>query len=160
MAASIINSGGFGVDTSDFRVVATALRRAGGETPKRLRTGLRTAGEIVATEARAIVGAYSESVPPTIKVRVTSTTVSVVAGGNGVPMGGLLEEGNAAGSHTGPTFKHPVFAPKDSHGDQSVKWVDQPMHPYLLPAAARKEPEFEVAITACLDEAVKTIVFG
>ena len=147
-----------GIDLREFRKLTRDLKAF--KPDKQVKKALRMAGTLIAEDAKAEVGAYSRTVPPSVKVRIRKTSVSVIAGGAGVPMGGLLEEGNAAGSHTGPTFKHPVFAPKDSHGDQSVKWVDQPMHPYLLPAAARKEPEFEVAITACLDEAVKTIVFG
>lgn len=159
MAARIVNTGGIGIDTSDFRTVATALRRAGGQVPKTLRKNLRAAGEIVAVEARAIASGYSKTVPGSVKVRVTSTTVSVVAGEAGVPMGGLLEEGNVSGNHSGPTFRRPVYAPKGSHGDHSVPWVDQSMHPFLLPAAEHKEAELEVAVTASLDEAVATIAF-
>lgn len=148
----IVKSGGIGIDTTDFRVVAKALRLAGGQTAKNLRRGLRAAGEIVATEARAISSANSKKIPPTIKVRVTSTTVSVVAGGNGVPEAGLFEMGNAGRSASG-TFRHPVF------GDKEV-WVDQPMHPFLKPAAANKENELETAVVAVLDDAVKTITFS
>ncbi len=158
MAARIVNSGGIGIDTSDFRTVATALRKAGGQVPKSLRKSLRAAGEIVAVEAKAISSEHSTKIPGSIKVRVTSTTVSIVAGGPGVPTGGLFEEGNA-GSSSGGTFRHPVFAPKGSHGDHTVPWVDQPMHQYLLPAAQHKEEELLVAITAALDEAVATISF-
>lgn len=162
----IERTGGIGIDTSDFRTVATALRRAGGQAPKTLRRNLRAAGEIVAVEARAISSEHSKKIPATINVRVASTTVSVVAGGAQAPTGGLFELGNVGGgaksasANRSGVFRHPVFAPKGSVGDHSVPWVNQDMHPYLAVAAANKSAELLEAVVATLDEATKTITFG
>jgi hypothetical protein len=154
----IERSGGFGIDTSDFKNVAKALRQAKGQTQKNFRRGLRAAGEIVAVEARAVASENSTKIPPSIKVRVTGATVSVIAGGQGVPTGGLFELGNAGGGKSavasrGGTFRAPLFGNKNF-------WYSHAMHPFLKPAAANKEAEVERAIVGTLDEAIKTITFG
>ena len=163
MATAIVGSGGFGIDTTAFRDVAKALRFAGGEAPKNLRRSLRAAGEIVAVEAKSIASEHSSSIPPTIKVRVTGATVSVVAGNANVPLAGLYELGNYRVSHGvthnrgGDSFRHPVFVAKKDLPGPDGSWVDQPSWQFLKPAALNKEDELEVAVTAVLDDAVKTI---
>ena len=153
-----VRTGGIGVDTRDFRNVANALRRAAPQTYKALRSDLREAGMIVAEEAKSIAGEFSEKIPPTVKVRVASTTVSVVAGGKNAPTAGLFELGNtgssksAAASRRGQ-FRHPVF------GNKEV-WVDQDMHPFLTPAAERTAPRFTAKLVETLDEVTHTITFG
>ena len=144
--------GSLTVDTSDFRRFSAALRKAAPDVDKNMRTKLRAAGEIVAAEARARVSAASSSVPSSITVKVTRTTVAVSAGGPGVPMAGLLELGNA-GKRGGGEFRHPVY------GSRTV-WVKQKMHPYLLPALEARRVEATDAIFLALDEAIKTAVTG
>ncbi len=151
-------TGGTGIDTSDFRAAAKALRHADRGLAKDLREELRKAGMIVADEAKALVAPYSKSIGPTIKVRVASTTVAVVAGGAEAPLAGLFELGNtgnrrksAAASQRG-VFRHPVF------GNRGV-WVDQRMHRYLAPAAKSQQPRVEERVVAALDKATRIIVF-
>jgi hypothetical protein len=153
-----VRTGGIGIDTSDFRAVARALRTAQPKLALDLRRQLRAAGQIVADDAKQEIAKVSSRIPPTIKVRTSATTVSVVAGGEGVPIGGLFELGNhggrksAAASRSG-RFRHPVYGNRQ-------KWVNQPMHPFLAPAAQRKALELDAAVTRALDAATRTIVFG
>jgi hypothetical protein len=148
--AEMVPGGGFGIDTSDFRAVAKALRAAAPQTAKALRKNLRTAGLGVAAEARKKAGEHSKSIPPTVKVRVASTTVSIVAGGQNAPLAALYEIGNK-GRNPGD-FRHPVF------GNRNV-WVTQKGYPFLRPAALAARAELEVAVVAALDEAVRIIQF-
>ncbi len=145
-----IQSPGMGLDLREFQRFARALRKAQPELALGLRVKLRAAGEIVAGITRSNFAAASTSVPPSVKVRVSSATIAVVAGGPGVPMAGLLEMGNKGGRGA-DTFRHPVF------GNRAA-WVDQPMHPSLGPAVEQgSEAVYEAAIDA-LDEAVKIAV--
>lgn len=150
-----INTGGIGLDLRDFSRFAKALRKAEPALAKGLAVRLRAAGEIVAAEARSNAAAISKSIPPSIKVRVSGATVSVVAGGNGVPLAGLLELGNAGRTSSTATnesrFRHPVFG-------HSKVWVNQPMHPYLLPALRNKSEVAQQAAVDALDEAIAIIV--
>lgn len=150
MAAEIVRGAG-GVDVTDFKRFAKALMVASPLIYKTFRINMRGVGDIVAEEARSIVSGVSQTVPDSIKVRVSSSTVSVVAGGSGVPMAGLLELGNVKGS--GSTFRHPVF------GNRNV-WVDQPTHPYLAPALGNKIDAVEVAATEALDLAIDEAIHG
>jgi hypothetical protein len=150
VATTTLKSGGISVDTTDFRAFAKALRKAAPVLSAEMRTELRAAGEIVAAEARQRASDVSKSVPPTIKVRVSGATVSVVAGGNGKPLAGLLELGNA-GSGGGGKFRHPVF------GNKKV-WVSQDMHPFLFPALEARADEAQRGILNAVDKAVGIIV--
>jgi hypothetical protein len=149
---------GVGVDTTDFRLVAKALRRAAPDLAKGLRADLRVAGLEVAAKAKAIAEENSEKIAGTIKVRVASTTVAVVAGGEGVPEAALFELGNTGGRRSAAasgrgTFRHPVFGNRDV-------WVNQDMHPFLAPAAASEMPRFEANVSRTLDRVTRTIVEG
>lgn len=151
MAASTDLHLGIGVDTRDFARFAKALRAAEPEIRKLLVLQLRAVGEIVAAEARAAIGG-SRTIPATIKVRVSGATVSVVAGGAGVPLAGLLELGNMGNrGAAGATFRHPVF------GNKSV-WVEQSTHPFLAPAVRGKMDEVERAAVEALDEAIGLVL--
>ena len=150
MPAELIRGAG-GVDVRDFKRFAKALMVASPLIYKTLRVNMRGVGDIVAEEARHIVSEASQTVPDSIKVRVSGATVSVVAGGSGVPMGGLLELGNVKGS--GATFRHPVF------GNRNV-WVDQPTHPYLAVALGNKIDAVEAAAVEALDLAIDEAIHG
>ncbi len=147
---------GLYVDDSDFRRFAKALRKADRALYTELRIRLRAAGNIVANEARVYAADASVTIPPTIKVRTSMTSVAVIAGGAGTPLAGLMELGNSSkrhfrtGSRSG-TFRHPVF------GNKSV-WVTQPMHPYLAPALRANFAEAEYQIEAALDWAIRVAV--
>jgi len=138
------------VNTKEIAALIRAIRQAEPDLAKHLRDRLRALGAIVADEAKSRVGEYSRSVPDSIKVRVSGMTVSVVAGGAGVPMGGLLELGNAKSTNQ-ETFTHPVF------GHRAV-WVKQPMHPFLAPALASKVTDVDAAATAAIDDTIAELV--
>jgi hypothetical protein len=128
-----------GVDTKELRKLTKDFHDW--KPDKALHKALRVAGELIADDARAIASTHSQKIPPTIKVRVSKTRISVVAGGQGVPTGGLFELGNKGRGKSqvaarGGKFRHPVF------GNRSV-WVNQDMHPYLLPAAKMNERKIE-----------------
>lgn len=148
MAAKTVSlkTGGIGLDTTDFAKFAKALRKAEPVLAKGLQTSLRAAGMIVAEAAKSNAAEFSESIPPSIKVRVSGATVSVVAGGNGIPIAGLYEIGNEGMSSGATFFYHPVFGRKPS--------VKQTMHPYLLPAVTSSADAAQAAAVEALDEAI------
>jgi hypothetical protein len=144
---------GVGLDTRDFARFAKALRRASPEIRRALVLRLRTAGEIVAEEARAYIEGSSRSIPPTIKVRVSAATVAVVAGGKDNAIAGLLELGNKGNRGApGATFRHPVFG--------GPAWVQQSTHPFLAPAVREKIVDVERAAIDALDAAIAMAVAG
>ena len=165
-----------GVDTKELRKLTKDFK--GWNPDKQLKKALRTAGELIKADAKVIVERPSKyhyisnrnrprrpshefsgvsrgstSVPPTIKVRLSKTRVSVVAGGAEVPLGGLLEMGNrrrgkSAAASKGGVFRHPVFGNKD-------RWVYQGMNPYLLPAAEQNKRGIEALEGKAVAEAFK-----
>jgi hypothetical protein len=135
-------TGKSGVDLRGMRKLTRDLR--GFKPSKELHKALRAAGLMIAEDAKEIAGEVSTSVPPTVKVRVSKTKISVVAGNEDVPLAGLLELGNKGknrkqqtASSTGE-FRHPVWGDRDE-----VEWVAQPMHPYLLKAAVKNYKNIE-----------------
>lgn len=125
------------VDTRAFGRFARALKQTEPELAKGLRTALRAAGELVASDARERAS-YSRRIPGSIRVRTTGLTVSVVAGGAKAPNAGPLEHGGREG-----TFRHPVF------GNRGV-WVDQPGRPFLHPALYARRAVAVSAVEAAL----------
>jgi hypothetical protein len=152
MAEQVTLRSGFTIDTRDFRAFARDLRRSEPVLAKGLKVKLRAAGQIVAEKARGIASESSKTIPPSIRVRVSGATVSVVAGGNGIPLAGLFELGNADGAGAPETFKHPIFG----------RWVTgkgyQPMHPFLLPALADSHAAADEAILSALDDAIQVMI--
>lgn len=189
MASTVtVRTGGSGIDTSDFKAVVKALRKAEPVLNREVRRELRSAGEIVAVEAKAIASQWSKSIPPTIKVRTSGASVAIEAGGvvnaaalaremfdsgygssssdkhsrdldrraNGAVIAALFELGNTGDARSsvargGGTFRHPVFGNRDN-------WVEQPMHPYLAPAALANLKKIDERIFAALDKVTDTIV--
>jgi hypothetical protein len=113
-----------------------------------MRTKLREAGALVAEEAKSNVGHYSSSIPPTIKVRTSGTTVSVVAKG---VLASLFEFGNKGSGSSGGSFRHPLFGNWDYP-------QEQPMHPFLSKAMKDKGEEAVSLILEALDEAIREAV--
>jgi hypothetical protein len=154
MASSRTVSTGVGVDVTSFNRFAKALKSAEPILAKELRVQFAAAGAEVASEARTIVSEYSEEIPPTIKVRMSSLTVKVVAGNNNLPLAGLFELGNKGNRRAGATsFRHPVF------GD-TTNWVAQPTHPFLTPAIESKADKIMVGVIEALDKAITEVVSG
>ena len=140
----------FGVDSSGLRRFLADLRKASKVAAVGYRVQLIAAGEIVATEARAIASEHSEKIPPSIKTQVRGATIAVVAG-QGVPLAALYEVGNAGrGSRSvwqasTTTFKHPVHGHRD-------RWVTQTGYPALKPAADKMMPEVMAAVGKVADD--------
>lgn len=137
----------FGIDTTDLHDLAKALRKAAPELSKDLRTDLRKAGAIVATEAKKKASEHSKSIPPTIKLRAAGATVAVSAG-KGVPLAGLYELGNKGGKPG--SFRHPLF------GDWSYPQV-QKGYPFLAVAAEATIVETEKAVGEAVERCVEHI---
>lgn len=151
--ATVLHTGAVGLDLTDFASFAKDLRKAEPALAKGLAVRLRAAGAIVAEEAKTIASEVSANkVPATIKVRVSSATISVVAG-KGVPLAALLELGNVRKRDSG-TFRHPIWG----------HWVTdkgiQNMHPFLVPAVERKAEAVYQAVINVLDETIATATRG
>jgi hypothetical protein len=168
---TVLGRGREGVDTKELRALTKAFK--GWKPDKQLHKALRLAGEMIAADAKILAEAgyaasYKKSVKdkgekrsykgsgkitPTIKVRVAKTRISVVAGNAGVPLAGLWELGNKGrgksrmASRRGE-FRHPVF------GDRE-RWVNQPMHPFLMPAMKMNERKIEVMEGKAVAEAFR-----
>lgn len=115
-----------GIDLREFRKFTRDLKAF--KPDKQLKKTLKMAGNLIAEDARALVSPHSSTVPPSIKVRMRKTSITVQAGGAGIPMAGLLEMGNR-GNKSKTSFRHPVYG--------TDTWVEQPMHPYLLRATTK-----------------------
>lgn len=146
-----------GVDTRDFSRFARALRRAAPESSRGLRRALRTAGELVAADARMRAGEWSESIPPTIRTRVRGATVYVEAGGKGAPFAAAMEDGSKGNRHR--FNRHPVFAQVGSREYRDPhRWVNQPIKPYLGPAVDAQRAAVAALVLRALDDAVTVAV--
>ena len=143
-----LSTGGVGLDTRDFAKFAKALRKADKGLYKQLQIRLRAAGDIVAAAARSNVAPYSSKAEASIRTRVSSATVAVVAGVGGVPMAALLELGNKARGASSGQFQHPIWG----------RWVTgagfQAMHPYLLTALQSHAEEAWAGAIEALDWAI------
>lgn len=149
-----IPTDGVGLDLSDLRLFSKALRKAEPALAKGVAKSLRAAGAIVANEIKVLSADASVTIPPSVKVRVAGLTVSVVAGGNGIPLAGLMDRGNSGRSSSTATnnsvFRHPVF------GNMDV-WVDQPMHPFMIPGLDRTREAATTAILAVVNDVLTQI---
>jgi hypothetical protein len=152
---NVLSRGKEGVDTRELRALTRSLRDF--KPDKELHKALRVAGQLIADDAKAIIGAHSTTIPGTIRVRVSKTKISVVAGGGDNAIAGLLELGNKghgksqAAARSG-RFRHPVWGNREN-------WVDQPMHPYLLPAAEKNERKIERLEGQAVADAMRAVGF-
>lgn len=135
-----------GIDLKEFRKLTKDLKEF--KPDKQVKKALKMAGELIAADARALVEPHSKTVPPTIKVRIRKTSITVQAGGENVPIAGLLEMGNK-GRGKGDTFRHPVYG--------TDTWVNQPMHPYLLKATQKNTRAIEAFEGQIVAEAFKEV---
>jgi len=149
MSTVTLRTGGLSIDTRDFHAFAVALSHGERELNLAMRRRFRAAGNMVADAARA-KASYSEKIDPTIRVRTSRASVSVIAGP--VAIAGLEELGNRAGRGSrGGFFRHPVF------GNRNV-WVSQRMRPYLRPALEARGAEAAEEIFKALDDAIAAVI--
>lgn len=144
-----------GVDAKELRALSKSLRAF--KPDKQLHRALRVAGQMVADDAKVLAGEHSRSIPSTIRVRVSKTKISVVAGGGDVSIAGLFELGNKGKSKSQAAarsgrFRHPVY------GNRSA-WVNQDMHPALLPAAEKNIRKIEALEGKAVAAAFKEVGF-
>lgn len=137
------------IDVSDFRAFARSLRSSSAEMYAELRADLIGVAKAVADEAVVRSAQHSTSIPPSIHVRLSGLSLSVVAGGNAIPLAGLFELGNSRNRKAPASlmFRHPVFG--------TDVWVTQEMHPYLRPALEGQAETLKVAAIGVLETAVK-----
>lgn len=134
----------FTVNVDGLRTLSANIRRSSPQLARRLRTGLRKGGELVATDARAF-SSWSSRIPKSIRVESRGSRVDVVAGDEDAPHAAPFEHLGFPGQ-----FRHPVF------GNREV-WVSQAARPFLTPAArvngSRVADLVLAEITSVLDEA-------
>ena len=149
-----------GINVTDYKKLATALRNVAPEQAKLMRKRLMTAGELVAEGTRRnVLGipvtgtdeGIRTDISRSVKVKVTGVRVMVTIG-EGLDkypfvMSGLLERG---GKGRGP-WNHPLF------GIEGTSYAENP-HPYLQPAFDRVEPEVLAGISEALEEGLAVVV--
>lgn len=112
--------------------LSKALKAAADGTAPRLRKGLRAAGAIVQRQAQDNAS-WSSKIPPTIKVGVTQTAVTV-----------YTKDPQARSYET--DGKHPVF-PRRRLPRKRWAWNKKPLkRPFLFPAADHKANEVAQAV--------------
>ena len=136
---------GTAINTRDFSLFARACRKAAPEVAVELRTSLRAAGELVASDARSR-SSWSHRIPGSIKVRTSGATVSVIAGGHAAPDAVPYEHRGLDG-----TFRHPLF------GNREL-WFNQQARPFLTPALRANIEPAMVMVVEALDKAIATAV--
>jgi hypothetical protein len=179
--------GGTGIDASQFKEVARALKVAQPMLYKELGKNLRAAGQLIANDAKAIISKHSESVPPTIKVRRRGIGVVVEAGA--INKGALAKQIFTSGYGTSASNKalgkaeataeagvNPLAGLFElgSKGNRSSAtgvtfrhpvfgtdvWVDQEMHPFLAPAGKKNQARVDALVFEALDAVTEEIVHG
>lgn len=132
------------IDARDLTAFAREIRSASKRVGRELHDALKDSAKIIADTAREM--ADSEKIAATIRTGARGGSVYVQAGRPELPIAALREVGNSSSnrvllqSKRSGTFKHPVFAGKNLPRSEWT-WVDQPMKPYLGPAALLKEEE-------------------
>ena len=114
----------FRIDTAALRSFAKAARSSDAAVAARLRIGLRTAGDLVADEARRRAD-WSSRIPGTVTVTVRGPSARVSAGGESAPHAAAYENQGREG-----VFRHPVNA--WARSDRAEwKWASQQARPFL-----------------------------
>jgi len=121
-----------GIDTTQLRKLTRDFKAW--KPDKQLHKALRVAGGLIVDDAKLMASEHSKSIPPTIKLRVTKTRLTVRAGDAETPIAGLYEEGNKGRSKP-DSFRHPVF--------NSDVWVEQPRHPFLWRSVVKNARNIE-----------------
>ena len=137
-------SDGISIDTSSFSKFARDLRAVAPELKLELLREMKSAGEIVAEDARSRAD-WSEKIPPAIKVKVSGDTIKVVADAKKAPNAKPIEHGGKGG-----TFRHPVFGNRDV-------WVDQQARPFLRPALTANRELVVAAVKRAVAKALAKV---
>jgi hypothetical protein len=97
-----------------------------------------SAGRIIGRAAAALAAPWSRQIPPTIKVKATSSTATISSG-------------------VGPSYpnevirvRHPVFGP--TLRNPRPGWVTNPHRPFLVPAAEAKADDAAKEIAKTIDD--------
>lgn len=132
------------VNTSQVTALRGRMAAAGSSMPADIGTGLRAAGQIVATAAKGLAS-WSSRIPATITVQPGQNEVTVWAGGSSAPHAAPYEgiAGNA-------TFRHPAY------GNRNV-WVTQETRPYLVPGLNNSSDQIVAEIGKALDHVIARI---
>ena len=109
---------------------------------------LRQAAEVIAEDARALSGAWSERIPPSVRVYPSltrgGTAVTIAAGGVRAPMAYTFE-----GKRGGRPVWHPVFG----HGERrDWTWVPQTPRPFMRPAAENRADQAADVFAKAIDD--------
>lgn len=143
------------IDASSFASFSRDLKKASPELQKELRTGIRVAGEIVATDARRRAGDFSTRIPGAIKVGVAAGSSRV--GRSGVSIRVYVDKKKAPhgrpieGIGGNSTFRHPTDGPERQH------WVNQPTKHYLAGATRAKKAETLIAARKAVRRALRQV---
>ncbi len=122
--------------------LARQLRKADPVVAKKLRGGVKEAGELVADRAREL-SSFSTKIPGTIRTRAVATTVTIVAGNDKVPQAALFERATG--------WRHPLFGNKKH-------WYDEGPRRFLQPALDDKAVEAQRKIIDAVMEAVDEVM--
>lgn len=138
-------------DVDPAMQIARDMRALPEETRKALRPKLRSAGQVIAQDAKGR-SSWSSRIPGSIKVttsfRENRENVKVTAGSNAAPHARAYED------VTGPDdFPHPVYGHRD-------RFVTAAARPFLLPAAEAHEGEATDLVLAALSDAASAIGFS
>lgn len=122
------------VQLDGLKDLQKALKAAADGTDKRLKTGLKNAGNIAAKQAKE-EASWSSKIGKSIKVSVTQKQVAIVAGGPKAPEAISYEVHG----------KHPVYAREKDR--KKWAWNKKPLkRPFLVPAVNTKVNEVAEAI--------------
>lgn len=143
-------------NTDALSAFARKLRRAYPEVDKALKEKVRDAGKLVAGDAKARYGAWSTSIPPTVKSSARANVVTVKAGKAKPPSAHQKKPFSLAVAYDRPSgFRHRVF------GDPNV-WRPQtgaPKRSLREALDAQSEPAKKLVVAAVL-EAIDRVVGG
>lgn len=121
---------GVGIDTEGLKRLQVSLRAASRDVRREWRNGLKSVGETVANDARALAEPHSKKVAASIHVRTSGRAgVAIVAGGPQLPIAALMEGHGVPGS-----WRHPLFGNREH-------WYEQQRHPFMFPAYEAKKHE-------------------
>jgi hypothetical protein len=109
-----------------------------------LRRRIRDAADIIAAGVRRR-SAWSETIPGSVRVRVSGLTFTISAGGADAPSAYPNEAPARRGKRAGVPVSHPLF------GDRR-HWYPQRPRPFMLPAADEDSDRALVAVAGVVND--------